>query len=433
MSEKIKLGLTRNRLFEFDNCVFFVGEVEEGLDIDRCKKALKLLFIKEPLLGCNVELAEDGEAFLVTDSVEPSLETLDGNVDDVIEQKKKLGLDFDDKLFSFAVINGNTFAVFAHTLVADVRALSYLAMEFKSFYKKEIISVEPSQIMVFSETSQLPSNVFSVVIDRVASGLEVGWQKKIQHFSVEDYHRAKERYFANKCKTAVLSEKISGETLAELKAFSAKSNTDLSSLIAYAFYESLMEELSGKRKYRKLNVQANERPFFEGSENMKVGAFNGVVPVTLKKGKKCPETFEGKAVAFHKEIYKKITTAFSVFYNEVLFMRLSGSYCDSQYMFCAGLFKHKFSKRLAYTYGCANQVAGEFTSLNFNQEYWNNLSDFKSVKVSEPLKMRSSSLVTFTETSLGGQVFFEYKTDVISEKTGKKIFERAINNLKKII
>ncbi len=433
MSKRIKLGLTRNRLFEFDNCVCFTGRLREDFDYNECEKALKLLFLEEPLLSCCVELLGNGDAFLVTDSVEPELELLEGDINTLVEQKKRNGLNFNEKLFSFAVINKNTLAIFAHTLVADVRALSYLAKELMSFYKKEKISAEPSQIMVFSESSQLLSNVFSVVIDRVASGLEVGWQKKIKNFSLDDYKKARECYFKTKSKTETLSAKLDEDTLNGLKEFSRIEKTDVSSLVAYAFYEALTTELAGKRKYRKLNIQANERAFFEDFQNMKTGAFNGVVAVALKKSKKTPTTLAGRAAAFHKEIYKKITTAFSVFYNEVLFMRLSGSFCDSQYMYCAGLFKHKYSKRLALTYGCANQVAGEFSSLNLNQESWKELSAFKKISISEPLKMRSSSLITFVEAGLEGDVVFEYKTGEIPTKTAEKILGKAMGLLKNLI
>ncbi len=431
MSEKIKLGLTRNRLFEFDNCVFFSGELQENLDLDECEKALKMLFLKEPILTCKVEIANDGDAFLVTNAVEPVLEILNGDADAIIEQKRKQGLGFEECLFSFAVINGSTLAIFAHTVVADGRTLAYLAKEFKRFYKKESFSVEPSEIMVLSESAQLLSNVFSVVIDRIASGLEVGWQKKIQNFSFVDYKKARDKYLAGKPSVERLAAKLDETAYNNLKTFSEKTATDVSSLVAFAFYESLIQSLSGKRKYGKLNIQANERVFFDDFEKMKAGPFNGVVAVALKEGKDNKPLCE-KAVLFHKEIYKKITTAFSVFYNEVLFMRLSGSFCDSQYMYCAGLFKHKYSKRLALTYGCANQVAGEFCSFNFNQKYWDKLSCFERIKISEPLKMRSSSLVTFKEDAFGCEFVFEYKTDKIPQNIAENVFNKAVEILKNL-
>ena len=434
MADKIKLGLTRNRLFEFDNCVCFVGVFKEYIDIDECEKALKMLFLKEPILSCRAELSEDGDAFLITDSVSPTLNKIaHADVKGFVEQKKREGLNFNEELFSFTLISNNVLVVFGHTLVADVRSLCYLAGEFKSFLQKENLNALPSEISVLSETSELPSNVFSVVIDRLASGLEVGWQKKIRSFSFEDYKNARENYFNKKGSVNSFSCTVDEELSEKIKAFAERNSLDASSVVAYAFYDSLMKNTAGKKKYRKLNVFADERVFLQNGRNLKVGAFNGVVPVVLKKKKKEPlVTPEDKACAFHKEIYKKITTAFSVFYNEVLLMRLSGSFCDSQYMCVAGAFNHKYSKKLAYTYGCANEVMGEFCSLNLSQKSWQKLQNFERVWVSEPLKARSSSMITFIQNGCSGELVFEYKTEKISEKAAENILENALKALNKL-
>ena len=50
MYDKIKLGLTRNRLFEFCNCVCFVGSIKESFDEVELKKALKMLSLKYPYM-----------------------------------------------------------------------------------------------------------------------------------------------------------------------------------------------------------------------------------------------------------------------------------------------------------------------------------------------------------------------------------------------
>lgn len=429
MSERIKLGLTRNRLFEFDNCVSFVGTVDKDFDISEVEKALKMLFLKEPILSANVELSENGQAFLVTEKVEPDLEVVTGDIGSLVEKKTKDGFDFTEKLFSFAVVENKTLCIFAHTLVADVRSLMMLAVEFMEFYNKETLSIEPSKITVFSETSQMPSNVFSIVIDRLASDLEVGWQKKTATFSVGDYKKAREKYFSTKSGTNSVCLNVKGETLKDIKKFSQNSSVDVSSVVAFAFYESLMKHLQGKRKYRKLNVQANERVFFENFSELGVGAFNGLITVAAKKEKNAPVTIEDKAVGFHKEIYKRVTSSFSVFYNEFLSMRLPPSFCDSQYMYCAGEFEHKYSKKLALTYGCANEVAGEFCSYNLTQKYWEKLSCFNDISVSEPLKMRSSCLVTFTENVFGGKVIFQYKTEKISDSVAQSVIKTALEFL----
>lgn len=432
MSEKIKLGLTRNRLFEFDNCVCFFGETEESFDFKEAEKALKMLCLKEPILTSVVELEADGAAYIVTGKNQPLLENVEGDVQALAAKKKNIGFDFTKGLFSFGIINGKTLCVFAHTAVADVRSLLYLAKEFMAFYNKEKLSVEPNQNMIVSETNQLPSNVFSVVVDRLASGLEVGWQKKTAAFDFGDYKKAREKYFAQKSSSEIITLEISEDVLNNLKDFSRRGKTDVSSLVAFAFYEGFSQCLAGKRKYRKLNVQANERVFLEDFASMNVGGYNGFFAVEKKKNKKLPDTLFSNAVNFHKEIYKKMTNCFSVFYNEFLFMRLPDSFCDSQYIFCAGDFNHKYSKKLANTYGCANEVFGEFCAYNLNQSYWSGVGAFSEVTVSEPLKMRSSSLITFIENQGKGKVVFEYKENKIPACVAAKITEKAMEILEKL-
>ena len=43
MSGRIKLGLTRNRLFEFNNTVVFCGKYKSFIDENEANKALKML------------------------------------------------------------------------------------------------------------------------------------------------------------------------------------------------------------------------------------------------------------------------------------------------------------------------------------------------------------------------------------------------------
>ena len=434
MPERIKLGLTRNRLFEFDNCVCFAGEFQECFEISECEKALKMLFLKEPVLSCRVELSENGDAFLVSDEVTPFLEVVNGvDVNAFIEQRKVHGLNFNDRLFSFALLNDSVLVILGHTLVSDIRSLCYLAGEFKSFLQKESLNIVPSDICVLSEKAELPSNVFSPLIDRIASGLEVGWQKKTKVFSFADYKLAREQYLCKKSSVGSASRHVDEEFFDKLKTFAEENKVDISSVVAYAFYENLLENIPGKRKYRKLNVLADERVLLQNGKVLRVGAFNGAVSVALKKkGSGNSEYTKDRVCTFHKEIYKKVTTAFSVFYNEVLLMFLSGSFCDSQYMYLSGAFNHKYSKRLACTYGCANEVVGEFVSLNLSQRYWQKLQGMKNIWVAEPLKPRSSSLITFVVNGCTGDIVFEYKTEKISENKAEKILENALDFLENL-
>lgn len=432
MPEKYKLGLSRNRLFEFDNCVSFFGAFEEKVDFSQCERALKLLCLKEPVITSSVELEADGEAYIVVGKNVPTLEIAQGDLGEFSRKKKNQGMDFSGSLFSFALLNENTLCIFAHTVVADVRSLMYLAMQFMALYDKNVLSVEPCENKVLSDVSQMPSNVFSVVVDRLASGLEVGWQKKTAVFTCDDYKRARAKYFRTKSAVGELSVVLEYDTIANLKNVAEKEKIDLSSLVAFAFYKGLSENLGGKRKYRKLNVQSNERIFFDDFGQMNIGAYNGFFAVEKKKNKKLPDTLVGNAVGFHNEIYKRATSSFSTFYNEFIFMRLPYSFADSQYMYCAGEFKHKYSKRLANTYGCANEVFGEFCSYNISQDYWIGLKGFNNIIVSEPLKLRSSSLITLVQEEGKARINFEYKKNKISDSVAENIIKKAMEILEKI-
>ena len=428
MSEKFKLGLTRNRLFELDNCVGFLGELEEAFDIAECEKALKTLVLKEPILTCGIELCEDGEGYIVPEKHQLTLDAFDGDKNEYLKSISFNGFDFNEQLFSFVIINKNTLGIFAHTAVADCRALMYLASELMAIYQKKNLSVLPAEIKVVSEVSQLPTNVVSPVIDKLASDLEIGWQKKTRVFSYSDYKNAREKYLSHKGNADAISLELSEELMSSLKGFAERECVDVSSLVAFAFYKSLTETLGGKRKYRKLNVQANERVFFPDGDKMQVGAYNGFVVVEEKK-KNASGSLTDRAKNFHNEIYKRATSAFKVFFSEYLFMRLSPAFQDSQYVYCAGELKHKYSKKLAETYGCANEVVGEFCSFNLNQKTWSGLDAFESVTPWEPLKMRSTTMITFVERGNKGQLCFTYKTDKISTDSARIIAEGAVDLL----
>ena len=431
MSEKFRLGLTRNRLFEFDNCVCFLGKTEEKLDLVKCWKAFKTLLLKEPFITCGIELCENGDAFLVAGAKEPCLEFYQGDEQAFVDKKRFEGIDFGKELFSFAIINEDTLGIFAHTVVADANALMYLAGVFADIYENGTASVVPSEITVISDVEQLPSNVLSVVIDKLSSELELGWQKKTRAFTYDDYLRAYGKYISSKQEQGSVSFEIDASLLSLLKKYAQKERVDVSSLVAFAFYESLVKLVGGKRKYRKLNVQGNERVFFPEGSKMQSGAYNGFVTVGKPKSNKMPSAFEEKAKEFHGEIYKRITSSFATFYNEYLFMRLPGSFADSQYVYCAGEFRNKYSKKLAEVYGCANEVVGEFCSYNLNQKMRENLKFFNEVDLSEPLKMRSATMITFVQKGDNATVRFEYKKDRITDESAQKIVENAVDMLEK--
>ncbi|MGN0526612.1 MAG: hypothetical protein ACI4IF_04185 [Acutalibacteraceae bacterium] len=421
MSEKIKLGLTRNRLFSFDNTVTFVGEYKASFDVAEVKKALKMLSLKEPLITSDILLDDDGTAYVVTERVNVQLEVAEGSVEEYLNEKTSNGFDFNKELFSFALINRNTLVICGHTAVCDGNSLLNLAKELMDCYNKKNLSVESSNIILFSDKTQLPINTSSPIIDRLSSDLEVGWQKKTAFFSFEDYKRAREKYLENKCEVKSKDIALSSDMLNRLNDFSTENRVDVSSIIAFSFYKGLRDVLKEKRSVAKMNILGNERVFFENFSDMSVGAFNGIVTVESKLKKGDDKSLKGQAIAFHKEIYKRLTSSFAVFNNENILMNVPGSFCDSAYMYAAGQFKHKYSKRLADTYGCNNQKMGEFVSYNLDQQYYGALKEFVNIEVFEPLKMRSYSLITFIQNNGKGYVNFKWKTDILSTKNVEEI------------
>lgn len=413
MSERIQLKLTRNRLFEFDNCVLFGGKLSKQIDLTELKKALKTLFLKEPILTGKIELNENSEAFLVTENAEPEFEIYNGDTDEIISEIRRKGLDFFKRVFRFALINGDTVCIFAHTAVADVRSLMFLFSELFGFYNKSDLMIIPSEIKLFSSVYDLPSNVFSPLTDKLASDLEVGWQKKIARFTVEDFLEARNKYFSSASEVGKTGFVINESHTSALKEFAADKGIDVSSAVAFVLFEK-SKDFAKSRKEKRMVVQANERVFFDSFANMAVGPFNGSVKISQKK-KNAKLPLNEQVVAFHKELYKKVTSSFSVYYNESLLMKLSPSFCDSAYMYTAGLFKHKYSKKLAENYGFKDEGLTEFCAYNLSQEYWSALPGFSKLYLSEPLKQRTESLLTFTEYN--GKLFvdFEYKKDVFGD------------------
>ena len=432
LADKAKLYLTRGRLFSFDSCNGFLAEYECGFNEEDANKAVKSLFAVYSLLGSAIKLEDDGAAFIEENRVGASVAFLEGDEKEICRRLLREGLLFSEKLFAFFVINNKTLFVLGHRAVSDARSLMYLAEEFLEFYSRKRISVESVCSESFSDIFSLPSNAFSPVVERLASDLEVGWQKKPAAFTVEDYKKAKTIYFNEQPQIKELRCSFEEAEFEALKRFSEKNGVDVSSVVAFAFFEALDEVVEGKRKFKKMNVVSNGRPFFEVDEKYKVAPLDGFVTVNGKRKKKADTSRLGKLKSFHGEIYKRVTSSFTVFYTDLLHGKVPPFFCDSAYMFAAGLWKQKYSKRLALTYGCANEVMNEFTSFNLEQGHWSGLSDFRRVEVFEPLKLRSASSVCFAIRDGEAEVVFRFKIDKISEVKGKKIFLKATETIRNI-
>ncbi len=428
MAEKYRLWLTRNRLFDFNNCVCFYGEYNQGFDMDELRKAFRMLCVKEPLISCRIELNEETSEAFVAEGEAPCINEIKGESCEVMKSRLDEGLDFTKALFEFSVVNGKGLLISGHTTVCDGRALMYLAGELLDYYTKRSLSVEPSPINLLSANTRLPSALFSPVTEKLASDLVAGWDKKKKNFSCEDFLEARNKYNETKGETGYISLQLDKTLCERLSAFASEKNADASSLVAYAVYETLLGNIKGKKKYNKLNIIGNERVFFEDAP--RVGPYNGLVTVFLKDKLNSLSMTE-KAVALHKEIYKRLTSAAAVFYNEALFIQLPPAFCDSAYMYCAGSFSNKFSKKLALTYGCKNQVMGEFSSYNLCQRHWASVAEFDNIRSCEGLKMRADTYFTLVLHPRGANLEMWYRKKSVNDAAANKIMGEIEDMLEK--
>lgn len=432
MSERYKLGLTRNRLFEFDNCVLFCGKIKGGFEETELLKAFKMLCLKEPLLTSKIELQSDGEAFVVTESVEQNINKLSKPYSEILEDYENDGIDFWDKVFEFSLSSDGFLIIAAHTAVCDAKSLLRLAAELYAFYSKKSVSVEPSTVNLFPEIQSLPVEVASPITDKLSAELDSKWLEKPHIYSAEDYKKAKSVYLENRRSRGELGAVVNEESLSSLKKYCNANNLDVSSVIAFSFYENLVKFAGGKRKYNKMNIYADQRFFFTNFKDYGVGAFNGVITADLSK-KENGKPLGERVKQFHLNCYKGVTSVFKIFYDESLLMKVSPSLCDSAYMYKAGLIKNNASKKLAENYGCGCEKICDFFSCNLEQEYWKNLEEFPFVQVFEPLKMRSATYVSFIRRKGEGYITFKYKKDKCSDSQAQIILENSLQLLEEIV
>ncbi len=432
MYRKIKLGLTRNRLFEFSNCVSFVGRVEDDFDENELKKALKMLFLKYPIISSKTELSkEDSEAYVVLGSVNPDIDFVEASCDDFVSSKINNGIDFADKNFEFYVLNGNTLCVFAHTTVADNYFLMILAAELMRFYTKETVSVEEYPVCLFSEMSSMPITAFSAVTDKLASELQLKWLRKPESFSVDDYKKARAKYYNDEGSEAFIRFTIDGEALNKIKAFSENNKADISTVVAFCYYDSLCKNNIGKKKHKKIYFQTNRRALLADPSDYIQGAHNGLLEVFADTKKKT-KPFNERLKSFHQKSYKAFCSVSSNFEKDFFSMKLSPSFCDSAYMSRAGVLKSKISTKLSQNHLCGVGEAGEFAFVNYSQGYWQDLKCFKDVISSEPLKPRTLTFLQLDFDENGANLVLKYREKMVSRDTAEKILDDLIKSIEKL-
>ncbi len=424
MSEKYKLGLTRNRLFEFDNCVLLCAKLEIDYDDTVLDKAFKTLCLKEPLISSKIELEDDGTAYVLTQSVETKLIRFSKTASTILDIYEKNGINFWERLFEFSLSNDGCLIIAGHTAVCDAKSLLRLAVELAEVCNKTTVGVDVSEINLFPEMVDLPIEVASPIVDRLSVELDSQWSEKTEKYSVDDYKKAFSVYSEKNVSRGELREVIGSDVLCGLEAYCVKNGVDVSSLVAFAYYETLVKYLGVNKKYNKMNIYADTRFFFENYKDYGVGAFNGIITADLNK-KENSTTLDERIKQFHLDCYKGSTSPFRVFYDDVFFMKLSPALCDASYMYSVGLTKNKAAKKLAENYGCTCEKICDFFSCNLQQQFWRVLENYVSLDVFEPFKMRSSTYVGFIRRKGEGYITFKYKKDKCSDSQAEKIMKEA--------
>ncbi len=430
MSGKYKLGLTRSRLFAFDNGVLFCGKYD--FEKSALQKALHLLCIKEPIITSLISLEKDGEAYVLTEAVEQKISFCSENAEELKAHYEKQGVDAFVKAFEFSYTSDGFLVIAGHTAVCDAKALLRLAGDLVGFYNEPLKSIEHSVINILSEKTDLPLEVSSPLIDRISADLDLKWQKDARTFCKNDFYSAKNSYDKSRGEVCSVAVRLDGEEIEQIKGFCKGQNIDTVTFIGFAFYDALLQNISGKKKFNKMNVYADERLFFVDFEKYRIGAYNGISEVAYKK-KFTTGDFADRAKAFHIECYKNATSTFKVFYDDVLLMRVSPSLCDASYMYKAGLLKNKAARTVAENYGCACEKLCDYFYCNLDQEYWGAVKAFENIHVAEPFKMRCATALDFVVNNGEGCINFRYRTAYCDSFVAQRIVNTAIDNIRKII
>lgn len=431
MSEKYKLGLTRNRLFEFDNCVLLCGKPQNN-DEEAINMALDKLSVVVPLITAAVTIEADGTAYAACGSAAPVVVKSECTKDELFSSYEKNGLDFSERLFEFSLSADGFFVIAGHTAVADAKALLHIARYISLFCSKKYAYAEAVDVSLLPEQSSLPIEVVSPIIDRVSADLETKWDDVKKISTAENYRKAKELYTKKRGAQGELVAVLDSDLTRRLNLFAEKEDLDVSSVVAYAFYVNLLSVSDGKAKNNKMNLYTDRRFFFNDYEKYYVGANNGTVTISLKK-KDFTKPVAQRLKKFHTECYKGATSVFRSFYDDYLLMKLSPGYCDSAYMYAAGALKNKASKNLAENYGCRSKRLFDYFFCNIAQLFWEDLSFFDKLTVKEPLKMRTAFYVGCMMKAEECELVFSYNKERCDDEKAGELLRKTIKEIENLI
>lgn len=425
MCNRYRLGLSRNRLFEFDSTLVFCGAFKSFPEESEVQKALSMLSCKVPAITSKVDLLGNAEAFVVTDCVQVNAEFSSSTADELTRFYEKNPLQFCDKLFEFKISKDGYLVIAGHTVFCDAKSLLRLASYFAGFYSKTELSVEPEEIYTFSEPKSLPVDVVSPLVNKLSSELDDSWQKNARTYTEEDYIKARHNYLKKAGDVGKLTFSLSSDNVADLRNKCIESEIDFSSAVCFAFYKAIKSTVKSHRKSSKIRVFADRRYFHGGNRNYSVGAYSGAVAIHLTP-KEFKKPADEQLKLFHTDLYRAVTSPFRAFSDDVMLSNVQNSFCDSSYMYMAGENKFKSSKNLAETYGCMNEELCEFFYCNLTQKFWDGLRFYRNVLVREPFKpYRSPFNVSVVERVDGCLCELRYDTGRASENEANEILKKA--------
>ncbi len=424
--EEYKLGLTRNRLTEIFPTVSFLGEYKEDFSKEKFLNSFSLLIKKETLLNKKAVILENGDAVLKERETELKPEFIEcADVSEFYRNKRSGFINPLSELFKFYVVNNRYIAAFCHTAVSDAKSLLKICGELSGIYENKINDVAPEKVFLFSEKTDIPSNINMLVTEKITGELELKWYKKKKHLKKEEYDK-----FFLKCENGreVLSESftVSPAKRAAVKKYCGENGTDFSTEICRLFYNVLKSE-KGTIKYNAIRWGGDIRLYSENPGEYGVGPFG--IRATVMKPKKKNIVKNGEVKAFHDEIYKKITSPFSAFYDDLFFYNLSPEFCDAGNFSGKGVCRVKCAKKLAKNYGCGDKKKLTFDFYNLDASCYKNLNDFDSIICNDAFSARDDFCVSVIVRNGCAQIdvradskkYNDRKITAICEKVKKQI------------
>lgn len=427
MADKYKLGLSGNRLLEFDSTVVFSGRYKGTVNQDDACKAIKMLSFKERVITANIQLDEGFQAYIVTDAVVPTIAFSQLDAGEIEKGYEKHPLLFTEKLFEFTLSKDGCLVIAGHTAVCDAKSLLRLAKSFVAFYEKSNMSIEPKDIYTFAEPKSLPVDVVSPLVNKLSSELDNKWQRVKKIYTLEEYLAAREQYIKSKACIKAQTLFIPAEKLQQYISFCENTSVDFSSLLYYCFYKSICSNVKHTKNASKMRIYADRRFFHGEADKFSVGAYNGSVCISLSSAEQKKPAIE-QLKAFHLDSYRAQTSPFRVFSDEILLASVEQSLCNAAYMHLAGVNKTKMVKNFATTYGCMNKELCDCFYCNLTQRYWEELQSFENIMVQEPFKQGRAPLSLSAVEDVGGcKVSLRYNNIEISDDVAQKIINEAMS------